>query len=170
MKLPSFSRIILPILAVLGMGFATSIVVQSKPDRSPQIANVLPPKTPETQSGTGSVAGSGLVEPSSELVDIGTALPGVIEAVSVTAGAQVAAGAALFRIDTRDAIAALLQDKAQQVSAAAAVSYRLGIADFLSVLDAQRTLNNTRQTNEISIANQAKTAVRLYIALGGLEI
>jgi NodT family efflux transporter outer membrane factor (OMF) lipoprotein len=45
--------------------------------------------------------------------------------------------------------------------------YRLGIADFLAVLDAQRTLNATRQARDISAAAKARAAIQLYRTLGG---
>jgi NodT family efflux transporter outer membrane factor (OMF) lipoprotein len=45
--------------------------------------------------------------------------------------------------------------------------YRLGIADFLAVLDAQRTFNATRQARETSTTAKAKAAVQLYRTLGG---
>ena len=46
--------------------------------------------------------------------------------------------------------------------------YRLGIADFLSVIDAQRTLNATRQASESSTANTLRAAIALYRAFGGV--
>ena len=45
--------------------------------------------------------------------------------------------------------------------------YRLGIADFLTVIDAQRTLNATRQASESSIANKSRAAIQLYRFMGG---
>jgi NodT family efflux transporter outer membrane factor (OMF) lipoprotein len=45
--------------------------------------------------------------------------------------------------------------------------YRLGIDDFLTVIDAQRTLNTARQTSESNSANKARAAITLYRALGG---
>ena len=117
MKLPSFSRIILPALAVIGIIAAALMVFRGLPNREAEKPLVSPPTTPATQRDSGSVAGSGVVEPSSELIEIGTPLSGVIEAVYIVAGQQVSGGQPLFRIDTRDARAALVQAEAQSGSA-----------------------------------------------------
>ena len=45
--------------------------------------------------------------------------------------------------------------------------YRLGLSDFLTVVDAQRSLNATRQTAEAARNDVARRAVQLYRALGG---
>jgi NodT family efflux transporter outer membrane factor (OMF) lipoprotein len=45
--------------------------------------------------------------------------------------------------------------------------YRLGLADFLTVIDAQRTLNATRQNAEAARIDAHRQAVRLYQTLGG---
>ena len=145
MKLPSFSRVILPILAVIGIIAAMFMVWRSLPNREPQTATLTPPTTPKEQRDSGSVAGSGVVEPSSELIDIGTPLSGVVEQLYVTAGQQVSAGTPLFRIDTREARAALEQAEAQArsgVQGIAAAQTRLRVAQnqlalFRGVSDAR---------------------------------
>ena len=145
MKLPSFSRVILPILAVIGIIAAVFMVWRSLPNREPQTAILTPPTTPKEQRDSGSVAGSGVVEPSSELIDIGTPLSGVVEQLYVTAGQQVSAGTPLFRIDTREARAALEQAEAQArsgVQGIAAAQTRLRVAQnqlalFRGVSDAR---------------------------------
>ena len=145
MKLPSFSRVILPILAVIGIIAAVFMVWRSLPNREPQTATLTPPTTPKEQRDSGSVAGSGVVEPSSELIDIGTPLSGVVEQLYVTAGQQVSAGTPLFRIDTREARAALEQAEAQArsgVQGIAAAQTRLRVAQnqlalFRGVSDAR---------------------------------
>ncbi len=45
--------------------------------------------------------------------------------------------------------------------------YRLGLSDFLTVVDAQRSLNITRQSTEAARSDVARRAVQLYRALGG---
>jgi NodT family efflux transporter outer membrane factor (OMF) lipoprotein len=45
--------------------------------------------------------------------------------------------------------------------------YRLGLADFLTVIDAQRTLNGTRQNAEAARLDAHRQAVVLYRTLGG---
>jgi NodT family efflux transporter outer membrane factor (OMF) lipoprotein len=46
--------------------------------------------------------------------------------------------------------------------------YRLGLSDFLTVVDAQRNLNATRQTNQAARSDVSRRAVQLYRALGGV--
>jgi HlyD family secretion protein len=121
MKLPSFSRVILPVLAVIGIIIAILMVLRGLPDRKAEVATITPPKMPQEQREKGSVAGSGVVEPSSELIEIGTPLSGVVEEIFITAGQQVSRGTPLFRIDTRDAKAAVAQAQAQVRSALQAV-------------------------------------------------
>jgi HlyD family secretion protein len=113
MKVPSFSRVILPTLAAIGIIIAAIMVARGLPNRKAEKAIITPPKMPQEQREKGSVAGSGVVEPSSELIEIGAPLSGVVEEIFVTAGQQVSRGTPLFRVDTRDAKAALALSRAQ---------------------------------------------------------
>lgn len=106
MKRPSLTRIILPALAVLGLAIALWLVATGAPDRSLTNPAAPPPTVPPQQRG-GSVAGAGLVEPSSEAIEIGVQRAGLVTAVLVKAGERVSTGQLLARIDDRDARAAL---------------------------------------------------------------
>lgn len=108
----SFSRQILPALSVVCIIVSALIVVRSQPDRALAQAAETPAQAPASQKG-GTVAGAGVVEPSSELIEIGAFLPGVVERVYVTAGDQVAVGQPLFSIDSRDARAAVAEAAAR---------------------------------------------------------
>jgi outer membrane protein TolC len=84
------------------------------------------------------------------------ALGEVESALAGYTAARNGSDAALARLETdRDALSIARE------------RYRLGIADFLTVIDAQRTLNITRQASESSMANKARAAIALYRALGG---
>lgn len=125
----NFSRQILPLLAVVGIIIAAVLVIRSQPDRSLTDPATRPPVSPAPQ--TRMVAGAGLVEPSSELIEIGTHLPGVIDRVHVVAGEQVATGAPLFSIDSRDARADLAEAEARLArlrSSVAAAETSLSVA------------------------------------------
>lgn len=88
---------ILPGLAVFSLGFAlVSVVPASQEGRKPK-PPVEPAKTPFDDT----VAGAGIVEPSSENMQLGTHLPGVVAEVLVRAGQHVKKGQPLFRIDDR---------------------------------------------------------------------
>jgi multidrug efflux pump subunit AcrA (membrane-fusion protein) len=106
MNRPSFTRFILPSLAALGLAIAVWLVATGAPDRSLTTPAITPPTVPPEQRG-GSVAGAGLVEPSSEAIEIGTQRGGLVTAVLVKPGDRVSAGQLLARIDDRDARAAL---------------------------------------------------------------
>jgi len=98
------SRWFLPILAVVCVGFVTYQVMgthQELPDLEPL---VTPARAPYPHV----VAASGLVEPVSESIAVGSPLPGVVEEVAVSEGQRVAAGDLLFRLDDRELRAQLL--------------------------------------------------------------
>ena len=101
--------IILPIISVLGIGLAVYLVYkQSRP------APTAPPSGQPTKSPfSNRVAGSGLVEPATEIMNIGTSIPGTVQSVSVKEGQLVKKGDILFTIDQRDTVAQLGAAKAK---------------------------------------------------------
>ena len=168
MKLPSFSRVILPVLAVIGIIAGAIMVVRGLPNRKGQTAAITPPTAPRQQRESGSVAGSGVVEPSSELIEIGTPLNGVVEQVYVTAGQQVSAGTPLFRIDTRDARAALIQAEAQARSGTRSIDAaqtRLRVAQ--NQLALFRNVSDSRAVSRLEVVDRegAVADARAQLAL-----
>lgn len=136
MTRPSFSRYGLPILALLGLAFAAFVVLSGRPDRSMTDPMISPPRVPDAQIAGGTVAGSGLVEPSSELVELSPLVPGVVSRLLVTAGDRVAAGQLLLVLDSRDAQAALREAEAASAYAEKAVaSARVDVANARRQLD-----------------------------------
>jgi HlyD family secretion protein len=107
MQLPSFSLKILPALAIIAIIAAFSWVVFGQPDRSMTAPDKAPPEASKANGGKDSVAGSGVIEPSSEITDVGTNVSGVVTEVYVQIGERVAKGAPLFAIDSRQVRAAL---------------------------------------------------------------
>ncbi|HZF44664.1 MAG TPA: biotin/lipoyl-binding protein [Sphingomonadaceae bacterium] len=103
MKRPSFTRVVLPILAALGMVFAAFMVWAGQPARGRTDPAETPPTAPVAQAKTGTVSGAGVVEPSSELIEVGAQRPGLVTRVAVRAGDRVSRGQLLFTIDSRDA-------------------------------------------------------------------
>ncbi len=83
------------------------------PDRSMAEPDIEPPRTPASQSESGSVAGTGVVEPSSELIEIGPHVSGIVDQVYVSAGDEVTQGQPLFRVDTRDVSARIGEARAR---------------------------------------------------------
>lgn len=108
----SFSRMGLPAIALIGFIGAMLYIALGVPDRQVQQPAELPAHpTGELASGE-YVAGTGIVEPSSEVIDIGTALAGLVTDVRVKPGDMVERGAALFLVDDRAARAQLQQAQA----------------------------------------------------------
>lgn len=108
----SFSRHILPILAVVGLVVATLYTIGSLPDRSTSEPENQPPKAAGALADAPRVSGSGIVEPASEVIDIGSALSGLVTDVRVAPGDRVEKGQVLFLVDDRAARAALAEANA----------------------------------------------------------
>jgi multidrug resistance efflux pump len=112
-----FSKYVLPLLAITGLGFAVYTVLQARQVEPP--ARPLTP--PPTSPGFRAIAGAGLIEARMENIPIGTVVPGVVTDVYVKIREDgptlVEAGDPLFKIDDRAAVAEL---KVREAALAAA--------------------------------------------------
>src|SRR6266404_450400 len=90
-------KFVLPALAVVGLGVAIFTVVAGSKATVPAPA-VADPSQPPYRAF---VAGSGIVEASTENIAIGTELPGVVSKIYVQIGGRVKAGDPLLTIDDR---------------------------------------------------------------------
>jgi multidrug efflux pump subunit AcrA (membrane-fusion protein) len=118
----SFARQILPIAALIGVAIAAYLIVVGLPDRSTADPAEQPPKAVGELANAPRVAGAGIVEPASEVIDIGSALSGLVTNVLVRPGDKVAKGEVLFMVDARAARAQLDQANAAIAEARAAIS------------------------------------------------
>lgn len=100
--------LLLPVLSVALLSYAAVSVVRSQP----HAPRVDPPLPPPRSAFERTVAGVGLVEPSSEIISVSSHLPGVVEKVYVKAGDRVKVGASLFKLDTRSLEAELAEKEA----------------------------------------------------------
>ena len=101
-------KYLLPLLAVVGVAFAIwTVVLGSRP--VPVAAPVVPPAPAPFASY---VAGSGIIEPSTQNIAVGTHVFGVVTAIFVTVGDTVTAGDLLFKLDDRALQAELAQRRA----------------------------------------------------------
>jgi multidrug efflux pump subunit AcrA (membrane-fusion protein) len=107
----NFSRQLLPILSIVAIIVAAFLVLREQPDRAIARPALTPPGAPAP--GRAVVAGTGVVEPASELIEIAAEVPGVVDRVYVEAGDAVAAGAPLFSVDSREARAAVEEAEAR---------------------------------------------------------
>lgn len=119
----SFSRQILPAIALAGLVVAAFFIISGLPDRELTQPEREPPRAPAALAEQARVAGSGVVEPASELIQIGSALSGLISGLYVQPGDRVAPGQVLFTVDDRAARAQL------QEAQAAIAQARAGIAE-----------------------------------------
>lgn len=118
----SFSRMGLPILAVIGLIVAVFFIAGRLPDRELGEPEREPPRATGALANADRVAGSGVVEPSSEVIQIGTALSGLVTDLRVQPGDYVAKGQPLFTVDTRAIRAQLQQSDAAIGEARAAIA------------------------------------------------
>lgn len=106
------AAVLVPAMIVLAASIATVLAVRTStavPASTAAAALPLPPASPFAMS----IAGTGLVEPVSESLPIGTELAGVVTQVPVTPGQRVRAGDVLFRLDDRDALSRLNTARAE---------------------------------------------------------
>lgn len=115
----SFSRMGLPIIAVIGLLAAVFFIWSGQPDRELSEPERTPPRATGELADAARVAGSGVVEPSSEIIDIGTALSGLVTDLRVQPGDYVNKGQPLFTVDTR-AIRSQMRQTAASISEARA--------------------------------------------------
>ncbi len=118
----SFSRQVLPVIAVIGLIVAVFYILSGLPDRQLSEPENEPPRAPATLADQARVAGSGVVEPSSEVVQIGSALSGLVSGLFVEPGDRVTEGQTLFTVDDRQARAQLREAQAAIGEARAAIA------------------------------------------------
>jgi len=147
----SFSRQILPAIAVVGLLMAAFFIAVGLPDRVLSEPAREPARAPAALAKAPRVAGSGVVEPSSELIQIGSALSGLIASVAVQPGDRVAAGQVLFTVDDRAARAQLREAEAAIAAA------RAGIAEAQSArVTAGRQLALFRRVGDPAAVSRAE--------------
>ena len=134
-------RLLLPILAVAAIAYATIAVMRTHPQRE----TTDPPTRPPTSPYSETVAGVGLIEASTENISIGAHLPGVVARVFVKVGQQVKVGEPLFQLDDRHLTAELEVRKAALAASEAKVETAItSRADAGDQFDRAKTLSTTK--------------------------
>jgi RND family efflux transporter MFP subunit len=90
-------RLILPLLALVAVGYATMSIVRNQP----VLIKSDPPSPPPASVFSHTIAAVGIIEPNSEAVAIGTALDGVVEKVLVQVNESVKKDDPIFQLDAR---------------------------------------------------------------------
>ena len=142
------TKYIVPACAVIGVILAIIYVVIAS--RAALIAKpiALPAATPFSSY----ISGSGLIEANTENIAIGTTIPGIVSDIYVQVGSKVKKGDSLFKIDDRDAKAALATAEAGLGEALAALA---------DVQDQLRLENAVKDARAVSIdeVNRKRFAV-----------
>jgi multidrug efflux pump subunit AcrA (membrane-fusion protein) len=130
-------RHLLPWAAAAALGGAIFVVATTQPDRTGTTPAKAPPVVPASlAASSGAVSGAGVVEPSSELIEVGAQRPGVVTRVMVRPGDRVGKGQLLFAIDARDA-----QASVREASAALALARQRVESARVDLSAAQRQLD-----------------------------
>ena len=92
-----FTRYVLPLVGLCTLVFAVTQLLKAQQKPEPVTPAIEPGKSPYSKQ----VAGSGIVEPETENILIGTHVPGVVSRLFIKVGDTVKAGDRLFQIDDR---------------------------------------------------------------------
>ncbi len=152
-------RYLLPFAAVLGLVVAIAFIL-----RDSRPAPVVWPAIASAKAPFPSyVAGSGLVEASSENIAVGTPVSGIVTAIYVKWGEQVKAGAPLLRIDDRDVQAQVPLAKAKVLEAEA------GLAQLRSQLKFAESVPDPRAISAEELSNRRHAVAIGEAALGSAQ-
>src|SRR5215831_7639370 len=108
----------IPLLAIAMVSFAGWSIAAKHDPR----VTTSPPIAAQTNPYDDNVAGTGIVEPASEVIAIAIESGGVVSRMDVMAGVRIKAGQRLFAIDERDYRAAVAQGEAAVAAAEASIA------------------------------------------------
>jgi HlyD family secretion protein len=149
-------KYVLPLLAVLGVAVSIGTVIQGN-----QAPPIIPSPFQSAQAPYGSyVAGAGMVETSTENIEIGTPESGIVSAIYVKWGARVNIGEPLFKIDDRDLQGQLL------VAVAKVKEAEASLAKTNNLLKVAEGLRPGSSISEVEMANRRFDAAINEAVLG----
>lgn len=112
------TRYVLPLIAVALLIFTVRYVTSAQKVEPPLAPPAEPPRSPYEHT----VAGTGMVEPQTENISVGSQLSGVVVEVFVQVNQRVKAGDPLFRLDDRELRAKLKMQQTQVAQAEASLT------------------------------------------------
>jgi len=112
------STFVLPIVALSGLGLS-ALTIRDLMKKAPEPP---PPYVPAAKPFARSISGAGIVEPSSEAVDVASELAGVVVDVAARHGTRVKRGDVLFRLDDRHLAAELAKAEAERLVAVESIT------------------------------------------------
>ena len=113
-----------------------------------------PPIAAPTEPYEDNVAGTGIVEPASEVIALAIERGGVVTRIDVVAGDRVKAGQPLFAIDERNYRAAVAQDEAAVAAAEASIA-----TIEQSLIQQQNTIDQARATLDSAEAERLRASL-----------
>ncbi len=141
--------LILPLLAIVGIIFVIRTVIAGSVPAPVAAPVVAPPQPPYPVF----VAGSGIIEASSENISIASPLNGVIKEVFAKAGDRVDVGQALFQLDDRDIKAEIDVRTAQVEKAHAALDdAKTQLAIYKNVIDTRAIMKGELLKRESAVS------------------
>ncbi len=150
-----FRKFALPLIALVGLIFAISIVIyQSIQIPAPPI--VFPPPKPPYDHY---IAGEGTVEASSDNIQIGTPFAEVVTNVYVKVGDCVKEGDPLFTLDVRTYEAELFQAEMDRAQAVVEFEKQKTQLDLYNSLNDRRAVSENDYNNAFYAAESAKVAI-----------
>ena len=147
-----FTKRTIPLLALAMLVFASWSVASKYHPRTVTAPPIAAPTSPYDHD----VAGSGIVEPASEVIALATERGGVVTRIEVVAGDLVKAGQPLFSIDDRNYRTAVAQDEATVASAIASIA----VIDQSLILQ-QAAIDQAHANLEGAKAEQTRAALDL---------
>ena len=140
----------IPLLAAAMISFAGWSIATKHSSRTVR----SPPIAAPTEPYEDNVAGTGIVEPASEVIALAIERGGVVTRIDVVAGDRVKAGRPLFAIDGRDFRAAVAQDEAAVVAAEASIA-----TIEQSLIQQRNTIDQARATLDSAEAERMRASL-----------
>ncbi len=145
----------LPLIALLGFVFAIITVCSRSPEPKKDL-----PMSPPKSTYSSAISGIGVVEPKSELIQIGTEMTGIVRTVHVKVGHKVKKGDPLFTLDTRDIEAQITALEASLVTA------KLQVNDAEAQYKIVESITDKRAISKDEL-NRKKFAAQIAVARVG---
>jgi len=154
---------LLPILASLGLVVAVAVAVSSERKTPPAQPIAEPAQAPYKAY----IGGAGIIEASTDNINIGTSIAGLVKHVRVAVGDRVTAGQPLFEIDDRELQAEALIKKASLIKAQATLEEaKASLKDYESQYALVRGVTDGRA---VSVDDVQKRRDALALAKAKIE-
>jgi HlyD family secretion protein len=135
------TRRILPIAAALGLVIAVIAALTGQSETPPPQPVAAPAQPPFERY----IGGAGMIEASTENINVGASLPGIAKKVRVKVGQKVKTGDILFEIDDREYSAELEVKQGNLIKAKAAVAEaQASLQDAFSQYDLVKNITDNR--------------------------